>query len=187
MTRELDIRFISSNPYKLEEFEQLMSAHRYKIRTLSMKIFEIQTEDVDQLIEDKAVQAFNRLGRPLVIEHTGLSIDRLNGLPGGLTQMFWDRLQGDKFAALFGVPPDNTVTASTKLAYCDGRRILTFEGSIKGQIAEIPRGDRHFQWDTVFIPDGYGQTFAEMGAEKNKISMRKSAVDAFVEWIERSF
>ena len=182
--KQLDIRFISSNPYKLEEFTALLGERGYSIYTSSLKIYEIQTEDVEQLVEDKAIQAFNRLGRPLVIEHTGLSLNRLNGLPGGLTQMFWDRLEGDRFSALFGASPGNEATARTKLAYCDGRKLWKFEGTISGKIIAGPRGDRHFQWDTVFVPDGETRTFAEMGLEKNKISMRRHAISAFVDWLE---
>jgi len=184
--KTLDVRFISSNEYKLEEFVQLMGERSYTVQTLQKKIYEIQTENIRQLIEDKAVQAFTAIGRPLVIEHTGLSLDKLNGLPAGLTQMFWDRLEGDRFASLFGSPPTNTARATTALAYCDGFRIRTFEGAIGGSICDKPRGDRHFQWDTVFIPDGHTKTFAEMGLEKNKISMRMRAVDSFVKWLESS-
>jgi XTP/dITP diphosphohydrolase len=184
--KAVDIRFISWNEYKLEEFLQLMNERGYSIQTLKKKIFEIQTENIQDLIEDKAVQAFTAIGRPLVIEHTGLSLVKLNGLPAGLTQMFWDRLEGDRFASLFGSPPTNGARATTVLAYCDGFRIRTFEGAINGQICEKPRGDRHFQWDTVFVPEGYSKTFAEMGLEKNKISMRARAVDAFVKWLESS-
>jgi XTP/dITP diphosphohydrolase len=101
----LDIRFISSNPYKLEEFQQLLADHDFEIEVLNLKIFEMQTEDTRSLVEDKAIQAFRRIGRPLVIEHTGLSLASLNGLPGGLTQMFWDRLEADRFSKLFGRSP----------------------------------------------------------------------------------
>lgn len=182
--KKLEIRFISHNEYKLEEFVQLMGEKDYEIQTLKLKIFELQTEDMKQLIEDKAVAAFTKIGRPLVIEHTGLSLERLNGLPGGLTQMFWDRLEGDRFAELFGTPPTNGARAATVLAYCDGLRIRTFEGAIDGSITEKPRGDRHFQWDTVFVPDGHSKTFAEMGIAKNEISMRRRAIDAFVKWLD---
>jgi XTP/dITP diphosphohydrolase len=180
----LDIRFISSNPYKLEEFQQLMSGFGFDIEILNLKIYEIQTEEIKKLVEDKAIQAFTQIGRPLVIEHTGLSLRVINGLPGGLTQMFWDRLEGDRFSKLFGKPPDNQAIATTQLAYCDGRQIHKFEGSIEGTISDSPRGDRHFQWDTVFIPDGHCSTFAEMGTKKNDISMRRRAIEKFVEFLK---
>ena len=184
--KKLDIRFISSNPYKLEEFEQLLNARGYSILTSNLKVFEIQTDDIEKLVEDKAIKAFQSLGRPLVIEHTGISIDKIRGLPGGLTQMFWDTLQADAFALLFGTPPGNRTIAKTTLAYCDGRGIFKFSGEIEGEIIDKPRGDRHFQWDTVFVPRGKSLTFAELGLRKNEISMRKDAVYKFLNWMEGS-
>ena len=182
----LDIRFVSQNRYKLEEFEQLLRDRGYTILTNNTKIHEIQTDDIDMLVEDKAIKAFNILGRPLVIEHTGLSIAKVNGLPGGLTQMIWDTLEGDAFGRLFGTPPGNEAKAVTTLAYCDGRKITKFSGEIEGEIVSSPRGDRHFQWDTVFVPRGETETFAEMGTRKNQISMRRTAIYTFLDWYEEN-
>ena len=47
-----------------------------------------------------------------------------------------------------------------------------------------PRVDHGFQWDCVFQPDGYTETFAEMGtAKKNEISMRRKALDKFAAFL----
>jgi XTP/dITP diphosphohydrolase len=107
-----------------------------------------------------------------------LFIDRLNGFPGGLTQVFWDTLEADRVSELFGQAPDTGVTAKTLIGYCDGRSIHRFRGEVRGRIASEPRGDRAFQWDCVFIPDGFTETYAEMGDAKNTISMRRIALDA---------
>jgi XTP/dITP diphosphohydrolase len=75
--------------------------------------------------------------------------------------------------------PDPAVKATTRIAYCDGKRVHQFEGEILGKISPEPRGDRAFQWDCIFIPDGETQTFAEMGEKKNEISMRRKALEEF--------
>ena len=69
------------------------------------------------------------------------------------------------------------------LAYCDGRKVYTFEGEIKGDIINPPRGNREFQWDCVFQPDGYDKTFAELDKKKNQISMRKIALERLKEFL----
>ncbi len=47
-----------------------------------------------------------------------------------------------------------------------------FVGQTPGQIIQ-PRGQTTFEWDPVFLPDGYDQTYAELDkAVKNKISHR---------------
>lgn len=118
------------------------------------------------------------------MEHTGLYLEHLGGLPGGLTQIFWDTLEADRFAELFGkTAPNHGAKARTFISYCDARNITDFEGEIAGEIVGSPRGSRQFQWDCVFQPDGHTQTFAEMGDKKNEISMRKLALDKLASYL----
>jgi XTP/dITP diphosphohydrolase len=135
--------------------------------------------DVKAIVRDKALRAFAKIGHRIFVEQTCLYIDALNGFPGGLTQPFWDSLEADRFCELFGHGENCGLTASTWIGYCDGQRIHHFEGRIRGTVAAAPRGDRTFQWDCVFVPHGHERTFAEMGEEKNEISMRRIALNAF--------
>ena len=50
-------------------------------------------------------------------------------------------------------------------------------GVCEGHIRHTPVGKSGFGYDPVFVPDGYDQTFAELGEEiKNKISHRAKAL-----------
>jgi XTP/dITP diphosphohydrolase len=173
----LEIRFVTGNKYKAEEAMQMLSAAGFNVLKLDIKLDELQTEDTQLLVKDKTLKAFQRVGRPLFVEHTGLYLSHLNGLPGGLTEIFWNRLQADRFSDLFGSTDDPSVTARTLIGYTDGKQFYSFEGTIQGRIAASPSGPRDFQWDCVFIPDGDTRTFAEMGDEKNLLSMRRRALD----------
>ena len=173
----LEIRFVSSNEYKITEAVQIFEPHAIRVIGAPVKIEELQTTDTRRLVRDKVLKAFAQIGRPLFVEHTGLYLDYLGGLPGGLTQIVWDTLQADRFAELFGTP--QMAKARTTIAYCDGMNIYHFEGEVEGQIVSTPRGPRDFQWDCVFQPTGQKSTFAEMGDKKNEISMRRVALDNF--------
>jgi XTP/dITP diphosphohydrolase len=109
----------------------------------------------------------------------------LNGFPGGLTQVFWDTLEADRVSGLFGQGSNTGVIARTFVGYCDGKTIHQFSGEIRGKIAPEPRGNRDFQWDCVFIPDGHSATFAEMGELKNEISMRSVALKRLAAHLEK--
>ena len=66
------------------------------------------------------------------------------------------------------------------IALCapDGRE-WTVEGSCPGRIIDAPRGTTGFGYDPLFVPDGYDQTFAELGSGiKNRISHRARALQA---------
>lgn len=175
----MKIRFMSGNAHKIAEVQRILTPIGVDIVPVSKKIEELQTEDVESLVRDKLAKAFQAIGRPLFVEHTGLYLSGLNGLPAGLTQMFWDRLQADRFADLVAGLGDAKVTAKTILGYCDGHKIHIFEGAIDGTVPRKPAGPSDFQWDCVFVPNGSTQTFAEMGVAKDVISMRRKALDLF--------
>jgi XTP/dITP diphosphohydrolase len=186
MSAHIELRFVSSNQLKIDEAREILGAQDIDVVPSKLKIDELQTTDTAKLVNDKLLTAFRSIGRPLFVEHTGLYLEHLSGLPGGLTQIFWDSLLADRFAELFGkLSPNNRVIARTSIAYCDGKQIHNFEGEITGQITDVPRGPRDFQWDCVFQPDGYSQTFAEMGSQKNKISMRRAALDRLAEYLSK--
>ena len=170
---------MSGNRHKIDEVQRILAPVGVDVVPVSRKIEELQTEDVDRLVRDKLTKAFEAIGRPLFVEHTGLYLSGLNGLPAGLTEIFWNRLEADRFANLVSGLGDAKVIAKTVLGYCDGHKIHLFEGEIEGTVPLKPAGPPDFQWDCVFVPDGYTQTFAEMGAAKDDISMRRKALDLF--------
>jgi len=180
----MKIRFLSSNPHKIEEIVTILEPVDVEVVPVSSKIDEIQTADVQALVRDKCIKAFQEVGRPLFVEHTGLKIKALNDFPGGLTQIFWDTIQADRFSELFGNTRKSVVVAETLIGFCDGRCFHYFKGRVSGTIPQKPRGDRAFQWDCVFVPKNSTKTFAEMGPKKkNKISMRKKALDKFAKFL----
>lgn len=181
----MEIRFISCNKFKIGEAREILTPMGINVIPIDKKIEELQTQDSHRLVKDKVLKAFVDIGRPLFVEHTGLYLAYLNQFPGGLTQIFWDTLQADKFSELFGHTPDIMVVAKTIVGYCDGLKVHFFEGEISGAISAKPRGNRDFQWDCVFIPQGYDKTFAELGALKNQMSMRRIALDKLANYLAK--
>lgn len=179
------IRFISSNPLKIEEAKKILNSDGFEINAAHLKIEELQTEDTDNLIRHKTLMAFRKIMRPLFVEHTGLYLDSMNSLPGGLTQIFWDNLGANRFSEMYGKIQNTKALAKTTLGYVDGKRIHIFTGEISGEISPEPKGNKDFQWDCVFIPTGFSETFAEMGDRKNDISMRKRALDNFLGFLKK--
>lgn len=175
------ILFISKNKGKIQEAQEILGSN-INIIPEEYDISEIQTENFETLVRDKVLKAYAKYMRPLFVEHTGLQIESINNLPGGLTQVFWDTLEAEKFGELF---EGSNVKAVTTIGYIDGKTIKLFSGDISGKIVKV-RGDKTFQWDCVFQPEGYTKTFAELGKEKNEISMRKKALVKFSKYLNIS-
>jgi XTP/dITP diphosphohydrolase len=176
------LRFLSSNANKIAEATAILAPAGFELIAVQKKLDEIQSADVEILVRDKCIKAFRLIGRPVFVEHTGLFIEALNGFPGGLTQIFWDTLGAERVAGLFARGDDGRAIARTRIGYCDGRCVHQFEGEVSGMLASEPRGDPS-QWDCVFIPEGSDETFAEMGARKNEVSMRRKALDQFASFL----
>ncbi|WP_370194135.1 MULTISPECIES: non-canonical purine NTP pyrophosphatase [Aurantimonas] len=175
------IRFLSGNKFKIAEAGNILKSVGVDMLPVHFPIEELQSSDMEAIVRDKTLRAFHKLGQPVFVEQTGLFLEDLNGFPGGLTQVFWDTLQKERVSRYFG---GSVVTAITRIGYCDGKRVLQFEGAVKGTISTEPRGDDSFQWDCIFIPDGYKQTFSELGLKKDEISMRKKALDSLAQHLK---
>ena len=169
--------YISHNPFKCEEVKALLTQREIAVETALLEIKEIQSSSIEEIARDKAKKAFAKIKRPLLVEQTGLVIEGYNGFPGGLTQLVWDAIGAESFCKLFG---GKAAKAMSIFAYCDGKKVFFSYGETKGQISNEPLEKSMFQWDTVFIPEDYTNTFSEMTPEeKNKVSMRRKALDEF--------
>ena len=182
----MEIYFLSSNKYKIKEVSDILGSTNIQIKSFNKKINEIQSDNMVEIVTDKVIKGFKEIGRPIIVEQTGLLIKNFGDLPGGLTQVFWDSLQADNFSKFFSKEGIALAKAKTVIALCDGKRIETFEGEIMGNIVCPPRGNKDFQWDCVFQPDGHTETFAEMGSKKNDISMRKLALNKLKIYLEEN-
>ena len=142
-------------------------------------------------------------GSPVIADDSGLMVEALGGEPGVYSARYagegctYDDNNTKLLAALEGVGDgDRTarfVTVITMI-WPDGqgapasaekqetesgtRYVLTARGECRGHITDSKRGDQGFGYDPVFIPDGYDQTFAELGSPvKNTIGHRAKALE----------
>ncbi len=84
-------------------------------------------------------------------------------------------------------PDDRTARFVCVIALANPEKIIaTFRGEVYGRIGYEPKGSGGFGYDPVFIPDGYDETFAELGAAtKDKISHRANALKKLDEYLKR--
>jgi len=127
----------------------------------------------------------------ILADDSGLEVDALGGAPGVHSARFAaadatgtanasDAANNAKLLRLLASVPPEKRTARFRcvlaLAVRD-KPTLTFDGNCEGRIALSARGAGGFGYDPLFIPDGFTQSFSEIGESvKNKISHRARAL-----------
>jgi XTP/dITP diphosphohydrolase len=170
----MELYFITSNKGKLREIRELLGVD---IKSKSIDIEEIQGIEAEKVAVDKAKRAYAMIKKPIMIEDTALYINALNGFPGALIKFMEIAVGYGGICRMLRPYKDKRATAEACIVLYDGKRLKIFSGRAHGSISDRIRGNDGFGFDSIFIPDGYSRTFAEMGtSEKNKVSHRMKAV-----------
>lgn len=98
--------------------------------------------------------------------------------------------RGARFRCVIALTPVPDAAGSTASPVCeaDEAEIATqlFDGVCEGRILDVPRGSHGFGYDPLFVPEGFEQTFAELGEDtKNRISHRSKALQLLRQRLEK--
>lgn len=175
--------FITGNKNKFEEAKSILP----ELEQIDIDLPEIQGIDAKLIIKYKLQEAWKHHKGSFIVEDTSLYLDCLNGLPGPLIKWFMETIGNKGLSDIAQKLGNAKAEAKTIIGYAGGDDSINFfEGSISGHIVP-PQGDTSFGWDPIFKPDGYEVTFAEMDIkEKNKISMRRQAVEKLKEFLDKN-
>lgn len=167
---------VTGNEHKFREARAIVGDG---LERIALDLPEIQAATTREVALEKSRVAFERLGRPVVVEDAGFEIAALGGFPGPFIK-FWEQLGGlpSICRALDGFG-DRTAYAVAVLGLCDSGGARVVEGRVRGVVPAEPRGTNGFGWDAIFVPDGESRTFGELAdAEKSAISHRRRAWEA---------
>ncbi|MCB0494934.1 MAG: non-canonical purine NTP diphosphatase [Cyclobacteriaceae bacterium] len=185
--------FATNNAHKLRELRQLVAP---EIELLSLEDIGCSDEipETGNTLQENALQKAEfikqKYGISCFADDTGLEVAYLNGAPG----VYSARYAGEPSDSIKNVEllltnlegaPDRSAQFRTVIALLiDNAPPVYFEGTVKGEITQNPRGESGFGYDPVFIPNGFRHTFAEMTPQqKNKISHRAIAVEKLVHFL----
>jgi XTP/dITP diphosphohydrolase len=143
----------------------------------------------------KATAIAEALGAPAMADDSGIEVDALAGRPGPRSARFAGEGATDDenlralLAALKGIPAGGRTAryrCVAAMAWPGGPQIHT-EGVAEGTLVSVPRGDRGFGYDPVFVPVGWDVTMAELADEqKDRISHRGKAFRALEELLAQA-
>lgn len=178
----MELYFVTSNQNKLREAEEILAL---PLKNTNIDLKEIQAIQVTEVSESKARDAYEKIGKPVVVEDTGLYIKSLSGFPGALIKWLVKSVGNEGVCRFVDTLPSRFAWTETSVSFYDGVEMRTFSGRMNGSITDKPRGNSGFGWDVIFQPKGSNKTLAEMTKEeKNKISHRSQAFRKLKQHIE---
>lgn len=181
----ISICFATNNKNKLEEVRSKIG-HQFTILSLEDIGCLEELPETQPTIEGNSEQKAQYVAQKYKVncfaDDTGLLVDALNGAPG----VYSARYAGPNcspednmlklLSELKGIKNRNASFKTCITLVLNGKQIQ-FDGSVAGVILEEKHGEKGFGYDPIFQPNGYDNSFAEMGmAEKNTISHRALAV-----------
>ena len=207
----MKIVFATNNQHKLDEIRSILGD---TIEVLSLKDIgcDVDIPETGKTLEENALQKaqyiYNHYHISVFADDTGLEVDALNGAPGIYSARYASMEAGaheashdaeanmSRLLRELGENNNRRARFRTVIALilkkdvcpcgCTSiKEIHQFEGIVEGQIIKERRGGEGFGYDPIFQPDGYEETFAELGMEiKNHISHRARAVKKLADFLQ---
>jgi XTP/dITP diphosphohydrolase len=189
----------SGNTHKAGELQSLADARGLRVEIVSAAA----VGGLPPVVEDAGTFAGNARKKALALRtrlpaegwalahDSGLCVDALGGAPG-VESAYYAGPQGDSAANLEKLveamrpAPDAQRGAHFMcvLVLAGPAGELVLEGRCDGRLLREPRGEGGFGYDPLFVPEGYTQSFSEIGREiKNRLSHRARAWEKLVEWL----
>ncbi len=186
--------FATNNLHKLTEIKAILG-EQIDILSLNDINCHVYIPETANTLEGnakmKAEYIYNHYHLDCFADDTGLEVKALNGAPGIYSARYAGEghdSQANMKKLLENLKGITNREAQFRTAICliEGGEEHLFEGLVKGKIIEEKRGEAGFGYDPVFVPDGYDQTFAELGEDiKNQISHRARAVEKLCDYLTK--
>lgn len=188
----LELVFATQNRNKVKEIQMLLPK--------GIKLFCLEevgfTEDIPETADTidenailKAEFVKTNLGYDCFADDTGLEVEELNGAPGVYSARYAgdgkdDDANIDKLLKEMEGKKDRRARFKTVIALNLNDHQALFTGICTGHITTERRGTNGFGYDSVFKPEGFDRTFAEMTMEEKAVlSHRSKATKELIDYL----
>ena len=184
--------FATHNAHKVDEVRAILPASVELVGLAALGCHDEIPETGDTL-RDNALQKVqyihDRFGVDCFADDTGLEVEALDGAPGVYSARYagepadFAKNRTKLLAALTGIS-NRRAQFRTVVSLILNDKTYFFEGIVTGRIIAEERGVGGFGYDSLFVPDGYDKTFAELpAATKNSISHRARAMAQLTDFL----
>lgn len=190
------ILFASQNKGKQNESRELLKDLDIEL-VFPNDFPELKDFDVDETGETfvenallKAKTYAEKISLPCIADDSGVIIDGLGGLPGIHSNRWFEGTSDERNAEVLrrlDSIKDRAARYLTAACYYNPatEEYVIFEETVEGKIGKEIIGKEGFDYDRIFIPEGYRKTFAQLGNElKNSMSQRAKAYKKIRKYLE---
>ncbi len=181
----------SRNAHKAEELAAMLTG-QVRVKPLPAEWAGIEIPEEEETFEgnsaSKALFVWERLQTAVLADDSGIEVYALNGAPGVHSARYSPSgKDGDNLNLLLQKmegAQDRRARFRCVISLMEDGILRQFEGKVEGRLALAARGKDGFGYDPIFIPDGFDETFSELGPDvKNAISHRGRAVEKLIEYL----
>ena len=210
----MKIVFATNNQHKLDEIRSILG-NKFEVVSLAEIGCHEDIPETGTTLEEnalmKAQYVYDHYHVSCFADDTGLEVEALNGAPGvysaryasmasdasatspashdseaNMTRLLRELGNNNNRKARFRTVIALIEKKDVCPCGCTSIKLIhKFEGIINGEIIREKRGGEGFGYDPIFQPEGYTETFAELGLDvKNKISHRARATQKLAEYLK---
>lgn len=191
----MKIVFATNNSNKLSEIQDILGP---EFQIVSLKDIGCHEDipETGKTLEENALQkaqyVYDHYHIDCFADDTGLEVEALQGAPGVHSARYAEGTDHDSEANMakllreLGENNNRKAQFRTVIALILHGEVHEFEGKIEGSIAKEKKGTEGFGYDPLFVPDGYEESFAQLGMDiKNTISHRARAVEQLARYLKK--
>ena len=157
-----ELFFVTGNTEKFHIAQATCQPLGVALEHVTLDIDEIQGEDSELIIRDKAAKAFSELGRPVVVSDDSWNIPGLRGFPGPYMKSIDHWFTPEDFLNLTRPLQDRRIILIQILAYQDARQQKVFQVEHEATLLSDARGNYgNSLHKVVAMPGDDGLSIAE--------------------------
>jgi XTP/dITP diphosphohydrolase len=154
-----ELTFVTSNDHKYNEARTLFESSSIDLKRYSCELMEPNFETLEEIAEFKCKQAFEEIGKPVVVDDSGIFFEAYSNFPGVNSARVFKGIGFEGVLALLKGKSRKAFFRSVCCYTCDGVNFEFFSGKLDGEITkevslDVPYEER-LPYKRIFTPQGY--------------------------------
>lgn len=134
------IFYVTGNSYKFRSAKRYAKRFGFDLGQKKLKIEEIQSESIENIVKEKAKQAFKIIKKPLIVSDSGWNIPSLKGFPGPYMHYINQWFGAEDFLKLMKGKKDKSIILEYVICAISSKGLKLFKKKIKGKFISRPKG-----------------------------------------------